>query len=552
MLTKSMLFRKKIVLIRCGRVFKQIRFYTCNNYFVTTPIFYVNAEPHIGHLYTAVLADSVARWHELKGGNVIFTTGTDEHGLKIQQAAEKFGLSPEQHCTNISKKFRDLFSITDIKYTDFIRTTENRHKEVVSHFWQSLIKNDHIYKGVYEGWYSVADEAYLSENEVIEIDDKDGNKVKVAYDSKHPVVWTKEDNYMFKLSKFKDGLTEWLDQGVIHPQKFEVMVRQWVDDLEDLSVSRQRNRLTWGIPVPGDNTQTIYVWLDALVNYLTVSGYPNESHDWPPDCHVVGKDILRFHAIYWPAFLLAAGLPLPKRIQSHSHFLVDNTKMSKSRGNVIDPFERVDRYTADGLRYFLLKTGVPHADCNYSDLKALDCLNNDLADKLGNLLNRCTSRKINTNFPDLFPALNQEILETKFSPEDVKMYKSLQQLPDMVDEHYNEYNIYKVIECVMMYIKWANKLIADNKPWQLKKKEEDLQFLKCLIHVVMETLRVNGIILQPIVPNLTDQLLGRLGIPSNERMVKNIHFGSKEISERRLGKSDGVLYPKIVTSNKPS
>lgn len=545
MLTRRLLAWKLNRIAKRGSFLKNIRLYTCNNYFVTTPIFYVNAAPHIGHLYTAVLADSVARWHVLKGGRVTFTTGTDEHGLKIQQAAEKLQMTPQSHCDQISNKFKELFSLADIQYTDFIRTTEVRHKHSVSKFWETLQKNGYIYKGGYEGWYCVSDEAFLSENDVTEITEQDGSIVKVAIDSQQPVIWTKEENYMFRLSAFKEGLMKWIDEGVIKPQKFEGTVRQMVDDLQDLSVSRKRYRLNWGIPVPGDDTQTIYVWLDALVNYLTVSDYPDLSHDWPPDCHVVGKDILRFHAVYWPAFLMAANLPLPKRIQCHSHWLIDNCKMSKSRGNVVDPIDRIDRYTEDGLRYFLLKEGVPHSDGNYNDTKAVDYLNNDLSNTLGNLLSRCTSRKINSNMGQIFPALDREILEWKFSQNDIEMYRSLQQLPDIVDDLYKEYDLYKVIDCTQSYLRWANRLLQDHEPWQLTKTIDTFGHLKCLLHIVFETLRVNGIILQPIIPKVSSVLLDRLGISKEERMVKHISLKSNEQRDTKLGQSINVLFPRI-------
>ncbi|XP_070538863.1 methionine--tRNA ligase, mitochondrial-like isoform X2 [Ptychodera flava] len=405
--------------------------------FITTPIFYVNAVPHIGHLYSATLADTLHRWHRLLGyEDTIFATGTDEHGLKVQQAAARHDKPTKLYCDEVSHKFKELFNECDIQYTDFIRTTEERHYEAVNYFWNKLMSNGYIYEGTYEGWYAVSDEAFLTDSQVKDIRDERGNVIKVSMETGNPVEWTQEKNYMFRLSDFGARLQKWLEDNpnAIKPAKFIGIVQQWIQEgLPDLSVSRQRDRLEWGIPVPGDETQTIYVWLDALVNYLTVCGYPHNTRLWP-GVNLVGKDILKFHAVYWPAFLMAADLPPPRSVLCHSHWTVNGQKMSKSKGNVVDPFEKVKTYTKDGLRYFLMREGVPHSDGDYSDEKVVRYLNAELVDTFGNLLSRCTGKALNPQ--QIFPAFD----ETSFPPvwndgcrvrkEDYELIQSMQQLPD--------------------------------------------------------------------------------------------------------------------------
>jgi methionyl-tRNA synthetase len=314
-----------------GTLFKQIRLKS----FITTPIFYVNGNPHIGHIYTALLADASHRWELLKAGKDAdstafkLLTGTDEHGVKVQTAALKAGLQPQEFVDQNSQKFRQLFQKFGIANTDFVRTTEERHKKAVTAFWHKLSSKGYIEKACYEGWYSTIDECFYSEKDVEVVN---GSKEMIAKETKNPVEWIKEDNYMFDIGKFYEPLKDWLNSGVIQPDNFLSMALTALRPNEKLSVSRDSRRLQWGIPVPGDNSQTIYVWLDALVNYLTAAGYPNSDYKnaWPPNVQIIGKDILKFHAIYWPAFLMAAELPLPKKLFVHSHWLVDGRKMSKA------------------------------------------------------------------------------------------------------------------------------------------------------------------------------------------------------------------------------
>ncbi|XP_053404426.1 methionine--tRNA ligase, mitochondrial-like [Mercenaria mercenaria] len=515
------------------------------SFFVTTPIFYVNAAPHMGHLYTCVLADAVARYHSLKGKQILFSTGTDEHGLKIQQAAERHKKPPAEFTTSISSTFKEMFDCYNINYTDYIRTTEERHYVTVQKFWRELETRGCIYKGSYEGWYSVSDEAFLSENDVKTSVNEKGQVLKVSAESGHPVTWMQEDNYMFRLSDYKDKLREWFDTGVIEPPVFEPTARRWLSSLEDLSVSRPCSRLSWGIPVPGDNSQTIYVWLDALVNYLTVCGYPSQGRSWPADVQVIGKDILKFHAIYWPAFLMAAGLDPPRKIFCHSHWLINGAKMSKSLGNVVDPMIVQEKYSAEVFRYYLLREGVPHSDGNFLEEKAMEYVNSDVVNTMGNLLSRCTAPAINPS--QIYPRKYQETYISKITASDRETFENLDMLIDTVEGYYKDMMFYRGIESIMSYLRWANGVVQQHEVWNLAKSdnETDIQHLKCVIHVALETLRVSGILLQPVIPNISQRLLNRLGIPKDRRTfecAKKPYLNSPELA---LGPNEGVILKRL-------
>ncbi|TGZ48653.1 Methionyl-tRNA synthetase, mitochondrial [Temnothorax longispinosus] len=368
------------------------------NKYITTPIFYVNAGPHIGHLYSAVLADAVARYNSMLGHKTFLTTGTDEHGNKIKAAAAAAGLPNLEYCTRISQQFREMCDRFEVDYSRFIRTTEKQHCDAVYHFWKRLEERGHIYLGKYSGWYCVSDEAFLSDAELVEQKDSTGKVIKVSAESGNKVEWTEEENYKFRLSAFQDDLKYWLkDENTVRPALYHRTLSQWVEEgacLQDLSITRIRNKVPWAIPSPRDESHSVYVWMDALVNYLTVLGYPNESYKefWPPTIQIIGKDILKFHGIYWPAFLIAAGLEPPKTLLCHAHWTVDHKKMSKSKGNVISPFEAANEYSDEGLRYFILREAVPQNDANYSSTKIVNVLNSELADTLGNLVSRCAER----------------------------------------------------------------------------------------------------------------------------------------------------------------
>ena len=382
------------------------------NYYITTPIYYPSAKPHMGHAYSSIVADFFARFKKIQGYNVFFLTGTDEHGQKIQRAAEKKQMDPLSFCDEISKTFRDLSKTLNLSNTDFIRTTEERHAKSVANLWNILEKKNEIYLSKYSGWYSVSDEAFYSDEE---INEENGNKISKVSGS--PVEWVEEESYFFRLSKWQEPLLEFYSKNskFILPESRKNEVLSFVKSgLKDLSVSRKS--FSWGIKVPSNKDHVIYVWLDALTNYISALNYPNESDKlyksfWPADIHLIGKDILRFHAVYWPAFLLAADLPPPKRIYGHGWILSGEEKMSKSKGNILDPLEIIEKYGLDPLRYYLIKEVSFGNDGSISKEKLESCINSDLANNYGNLCQRVISfneKNLNLEVPKLDQFNNED------------------------------------------------------------------------------------------------------------------------------------------------
>ena len=359
------------------------------NYYITTPIYYPSAKPHMGHAYSSIIADFFARFKTIDGYNVYFLTGTDEHGLKIQRSAEKKGLDPLKFCDEISQTFKDLSTILNLSNTDFIRTTEKRHKESVQHLWKELEKNDDIYLSNYSGWYSISDEAFYNNDEIEDINGK-----KFAISSKSPVEWIEEESYFFRLSKWEKPLLEYYKSNpdFISPVSKRNEVISFVKSgLKDLSVSRKT--FSWGIKVPNNDSHVIYVWLDALTNYISALNYPNKDNKlfkkfWPASIHLIGKDRLRFHEIYWPEFLMATKTQLPEKVYGHGWILSGDEKMSKSKGNILDPIDIIDKYGLDSLRYYLIKEVSFGNDGTISQDRLEDCVNSDLANNYGNLCQR--------------------------------------------------------------------------------------------------------------------------------------------------------------------
>ncbi|XP_061862599.1 methionine--tRNA ligase, mitochondrial [Colius striatus] len=537
---------------------------------LSAPIFYANGPPHIGHLYSALLADALHRHRGLRAaGPSRLSTGTDEHGLKIQQAAAAAQTSPPELCERVSGLFRQAFTRAAVSFTDFIRTSEPRHQRSVRHFWGALRDGGALYKGCYEGWYCTAEECFLPESQLAERTDAQGRPCKVSVESGHQVHWTKEENYMFRLSAFRDPLRWWLrdNPGAICPEPFYRRVLSWLqDELPDLSVSRERRRLQWGIPVPGDPTQTVYVWVDALVNYLSAVGYP-ETHGewWPAAHHVVGKDILKFHAVYWPALLLAAGLAPPERILVHSHWTVRGQKMSKSLGNVTGALGCMEQHTPDGLRYFLLRQGVPERDGNYYDEKVAKVVNSELADALGGLLNRSTAPSINPSntYPRFSASCFPKVVghgETRgvgrARAEDYALVAAVAALPLHVAECFESFQIYKALESIDLCVRQSNSFFQRHAPWKLNRKEpSERLWLDTIVHVTLECLRVYGTLLQPVIPHTADKLLSRLAVRPEERGLADVTFLPRydgkpcPFEGRQLGPDTGLLFRRLEKSS---
>ncbi|XP_059085800.1 methionine--tRNA ligase, mitochondrial-like isoform X1 [Tigriopus californicus] len=458
---------------------------------ITTPIYYANGPPHIGHLYSTVLADAFHRYQRLLGRKSILTTGTDEHGSKIQKKAMDTQQDPRVYVNHISSQYRALFEECQIDFQDFIRTTDSSHLETVQQTWSKMSENGFISKKQHSGWYCLPDEAFVPEDQTELVN---GN-MRTSKESGHPLEWTEEDNYTFSVCQFQETIHKWLkDNRIVKPHLFMGSLDSlFSSPIPDLSLSRPTSRVSWGIPVPQDPTQTIYVWFDALLNYLTMG----QKHNiWPADVHVVGKDILKFHAIYFPAFLLANDLALPKRIFCHSHWTVDHKKMSKSLNNVVDPRQAMSITGPEGLRYYLLRQGVPGYDNNFDEDKLVHYFNQELADTLGNLLSRCTGAKLNPE--QIRKPVNQELLDLALlSPLARKIVESQERLPNQVTECFEEFNFYQGITAIMDLLRATNTFVHEEQPWKMKDNPSRRDLV---IHLSLESLRIAGILLQPIIP----------------------------------------------------
>ena len=505
------------------------------NFYITTPIYYPSARPHMGHAYSSIIADFFARFKRMDGFNVYFLTGTDEHGLKIQRAAEKNGIETSKFCDEISKTFKDLSKTLNLTNTDFIRTTEQRHKESVQHLWNELKKNDDIYLSKYSGWYSVSDEAFYSDEEIEEIDGK-----KQSISSKSAVEWMDEESYFFRLSKWEKPLLDFYKKNpdFISPESRKNEVISFVKSgLKDLSVSRKS--FSWGIKVPNDNDHVIYVWLDALTNYISALNYPNKDNDlykkyWPASIHLIGKDILRFHAIYWPAFLLAAKIEPPKKVYGHGWILSNDQKMSKSKGNILDPLEIINEYGLDPLRYYLIKEVSFGNDGNISQERLEDCINSDLANNYGNLCQRVTAFAVK-NCQSKIPE------KIKFENEDLdileKFNKNLALIRNKIDNQ--DINFY--IDFIVNSLFEANKYFNDQEPW---KKKNDITRLNTIVYTTLEIVRKISFLLYPIIPESTLKALKIFNINENEIILSTVANNDFLVKGNSINKID-ILFNKI-------
>ena len=509
------------------------------NFYITTPIYYPSGKPHMGHAYSSIIADFFARFKSIDDYNVHFLTGTDEHGLKIQRSAEKAGKEPKEFCDQISQTFKDLSKTLNLSNTDFIRTTEDRHKKTVQHLWSLLEKNDDIYLSNYSGWYSVSDEAFYNEDEIEEIEGK-----KIAKSSKSTVEWIEEESYFFRLSKWQKPLLEFYENNpdFILPESRKNEVISFVKSgLKDLSVSRKT--FTWGIPVPSNDKHIIYVWLDALTNYLSALNYPDTNDElfkkfWPASIHLIGKDILRFHAVYWPAFLLAAKIELPKKVYGHGWILSGEEKMSKSKGNILDPLKIIEEYGLDPLRYYLVKEVSFGNDGNISQDRLEDCINSDLANNYGNLCQRVTAFAMK-NCDGKIPA------KIDFQPDDLKILNKFQENLDTIRSKINEQNINFYIDFIVNSLFDANKYFNDQEPW---KKKDNLIRLNTIVYTTLEIVRKISFLLYPIIPetslkalkifNLSEKDIKLETISNNEFIIKGNMINKIDILIKKIEKED--------------
>lgn len=510
-------------------------------YYLTTPIYYVNDVPHIGHAYTTLACDVLARFMRLDGYDVRFLTGTDEHGQKVEKSAMAAGIAPQEFTDRVSQNFRDLVGLMNYSNDDFIRTTEPRHVKSVQALWKRLQDRGEIYLGSYAGWYSVRDEAFYGEDELTTT--PTGRKIAPTGAE---CEWVEEPSYFFRLSAWQDRLLAFYEQHpdfILPPGKRNEVVAFVKSGLKDLSISR--TTFKWGIPVPGDEAHIMYVWLDALTNYITAVGYPETDGGdyakyWPADLHMVGKDILRFHAVYWPAFLMAAGLEPPKRVFAHGWWTIEGQKMSKSLGNVIAPETLVNTYGLEQTRYFLLREVPFGNDGDFSHRAMVNRINGDLANDYGNLVQRVLSmigKSCGAAVPQPGP----------FTEADERLLGSAHGLLDAVRREIQVQAFHKVLDTVWAVIGDANRYVDEQAPWALRKT--DPARMATVLYVLAETIRHLGILTQPIMPTASARILELLGQGEDARGFDRLGPAGALVAGTPLPTPQGV-FPRYVEDAK--
>ena len=515
-------------------------------FYITTPIYYPSGKLHIGSSYTTIACDAMARYKRMKGFDVFYLTGLDEHGQKIEQKAEELGVKPQEYVDDMAMDVKKLWKLLDIDYTKFIRTTDLDHKQSVQQIFQRLLDQGDIYLGEYEGWYSVSDEEYFTENQLAEVfRNEDGKVIGGLAPSGHEVELVKEQSYFFKMSKYADRLLEYYEE---HPDFIEPvsrkneMINNFIKPgLEDLAVSR--TSFKWGIPVESDPKHVVYVWIDALSNYITALGYGTDDDSnfqkyWPADVHMVGKEIVRFHTIYWPIMLMALDLPLPKQIFAHGWLVMQDGKMSKSKGNVVYPEMLVRRYGLDALRYYLMRAIPFGSDGVFTPEDFVSRVNYDLANDLGNLLNR-TVAMINKYCDGVVPNYASQVTdfdsELSTTAADVigKYNKAMEKL---------EFNI--ALSEVWRLISRANKYIDETEPWNLAKDEEKQTELNSVMVHLAESLRISAILLQPIMTQAPKEIFSQLGLDDETVSMIDIRFGEFPSGTRVVSKGTPI-FPRL-------
>ncbi|THV25195.1 methionine--tRNA ligase [Peteryoungia ipomoeae] len=506
-------------------------------FYITTAISYPNGKPHIGHAYELIATDAMARFQRLDGRDVFFLTGTDEHGQKMQQTARAEGISPEELAERNSNEFREMGKLLNSSNDDFIRTTEKRHHETVQEVWRRMEKNGDIYKGGYAGWYSVRDEAYYHEEET----ELRADGVRYGPQGT-PVEWVEEESYFFKLSAYEDKLLKlYEDQpDFIGPNERRNEVISFVKSgLKDLSISR--TTFDWGIKVPGDDKHVMYVWVDALTNYITATGYVEDEKGprakyWPADVHIIGKDIIRFHAVYWPAFLMSAGLPLPKRVYAHGFLLNKGEKMSKSLGNVVDPVNLVNHFGLDQVRYFFLREVSFGQDGSYSEVGIGTRINADLANGIGNLASRSLSM-INKNCEGRVPAPGP------LTAEDEAILKIADEAIEICREEMGKQQIHKAVAAIINIVNEADRYFAAQAPWVLKKTDEAR--MGTVLYVAADVVRQIAILFQPIMPASSAQILDLVAVAEEDRVFAKLGSAGRLQPGTELP-APAPVYPRYV------
>jgi methionyl-tRNA synthetase len=497
-------------------------------FYITTAIDYVNAPPHLGHAYEKIATDVISRHFKQRGIRTFFLTGTDEHGIKIQRTAEEKNIQPLEFCDEIASKFKLAWEILNVKYDRFIRTTEKDHEKVVQHIFKTLLEKGDIYKAQYRGLYCNGCESFVNERDLSE------EGFCPNHNAKPQEVF--EENYFFKLTKYKELIKNLIlsNPRFIMPDFRATEVLNQLENVEDISVSRSKDSVYWGIPVPGDDSQIIYVWIDALSNYLTGIGYLNNpelyKNFWPANFHMIGKDILKFHSIYWISLLMAMEIPLPETIYGHGWITIDQTKMSKSLGNVISPLVIMEQFNlenSDPLRYFLMTTTPFGKDGNYSDEDFKNKVNADLANNLGNLLNRSLSMLLKYFDGIIIP-------EALPNVENNELAEAVEETGKIIIEKFDNYAISEAAEAIINLVNKANKYVNEQKPWSLAKNEADI--IKCaqVLYNVLETMRHVSVFIYPFTPDISQKIWGQLSLCGN---VSDVLLSELEWGGLKQGKT---------------